>query len=68
MSPPTSSKILPIILYYYAMLEHTYYSQNYASIIGQGLVMTHPSWLVNRALWDSHSSPTHFGLSPLTLT
>ena len=37
MSPPTSSQILPIILHYSAMLEHTYYSQNYASIIGQGL-------------------------------
>ena len=29
---------LPIILHYSVMLEHTY-SQNYASIIGQGLVV-----------------------------
>ena len=32
-----STQFLSNFTYYSAMLEHTYYSQNYASIIGQGL-------------------------------
>ena len=33
-------KFYLLFWYYSAMLEHTYYSQNYASIIGQGLYRT----------------------------
>ena len=35
---PLPLKFYLLFWHYSAMLEHTYYSQNYASIIGQGLV------------------------------
>ena len=37
---PLPLKFYLLFWHYSAMLEHTYYSQNYASIIGQGLGLT----------------------------